>query len=298
MTSIRIEGAGIAGQVLHRELYLKGIPSTLADPSSFPRDKVCGGTLQWDSWRYLNSIFPLQEKIQMFHSIRHFWRGKPIASHALKNPMVYLSRYALDDALNRCQESLPPASGEAIRILAAGASSENTDWMGFQGSADPVDGLEMHYGKEIYLGLAPTPEGPSHAAFVMKRRLFKGVPALRDYLKKELGIRVGENLKGMKGISYRAASKNAFAVGDAKLATHPFLGLGMKHAILSARLLASLIAENRLEEYPQLHARLFRKYRWANRFAGSLYDSPFRFTLAPILKNRILFQAGYHWLHS
>ena len=62
---IEIEGAGIAGQVLNRELFSRGIASRLADRTTFPREKVCGGVLQWDSWQYLKSTFQISAPVRL-----------------------------------------------------------------------------------------------------------------------------------------------------------------------------------------------------------------------------------------
>ena len=105
MNSVIIEGAGLAGQVLRRELTLKGIPSRLVDIEAFPREKVCGGALQGDSWQYLNSIFKIQAKAKILPAINHFWKGKKISRINLEVPMVYVSRFVLDDILNNQQQS-------------------------------------------------------------------------------------------------------------------------------------------------------------------------------------------------
>ncbi len=297
MTSVLIEGAGLAGQVLHRELYLKGISSRLVDKTAFPRDKVCGGALQWDSWRYLNSIFDIQEKVRVLHVINHFWRGKKISRIGLKTPMIYISRYALDNALNHQQQSIETEPDGQIRVIAGGVPNQEGDWIGFQGPTEPIGELEMHYGRGVYLGISPTLEDQSHVAFVIKRSLFKNVEQLRGYIKKELGLNIRGPLKGTKGIHYHRASSRELAVGDAKLTTHPFLGLGMKHAILSARLMAHLVASGGLKDYSKIHGRLFRKYRWISFAVGKIYDSPLYFILKPVLENQVFFLNTYRWLH-
>lgn len=297
MPSVLIEGGGLAGQVLQRELTLRGVPSRMAERAAFPRDKVCGGVLQWDSWEYLNSVFELKIAFKTVPSVSHFWRGKRLSRIASKTPMVSVSRFELDDALNRQQRPLETESSEIIRVLASGVQDREGEWLGFQGTAEPVGELEMHYGRGIYLGIAPLADGRAHLAFIVKKNLFGGMDALRDYLKKELGLCVSGPLKGTKGIRYHAVGREGLAVGDAKLATHPFLGLGMKHAIESARLLAHLIAEGRTEDYAALHPKRFRRYRWASAFGGRLYDSPFRFTLKPILCEPV-FSCAYRWLHA
>lgn len=297
MRSVLIEGAGLAGQVLHRELTLKGIPSRLTDRAAFPRDKVCGGILQADSWDYLNSVFDLPNRFRRIGAISHFWHGKKLSRVILKEPMFFISRFVLDDALNRQQKTPVIEPDHCFRVKASGARHPKGEWIGFQGETEPVEEIQMHYGRGIYLGISPMTEGKSHVAMIVKKRLFKNQERLRDFIKKELGLKFSLPLKGTGAIHYHASSSEGLAVGDAKLVTHPFLGLGMKHAILSARLLAKLISEGREDQYPALHKSIFRKYRWASWISGKLYDSPFRSALKPLLQNSALFLSAYHALH-
>ncbi len=298
MKNVLIEGAGLAGQVLHRELTLRGIPSRLTDRAVFPRDKVCGGVLQADSWDYLNSLFDLPKDLKRIDAISHFWKGKRISQITLKEPMVFISRIVLDDTLNR-QQSSPVGfdSANCLRVTAFGARHPQGDWIGFQGETEPVEEVQMHYGRGIYLGLAPATAEQSHMAMIVKRDLFKDQEQLKGFIRKELSLSVTLPLKGTAGIHYHASSAENLAVGDAKLTTHPFLGLGMKHAILSARLLAALIAEGNEDQYSERHRRLFRKYRWASWAAGGLYDSRFQFLLRPLLQSPPLFLSAYRFLH-
>ena len=299
MLSVSIAGAGIAGQVLHRELTLGGIPSRLVDTEAFPREKVCGGALQGDSWEYLNSIFKISTKAKTLSSINHFWKGKRISRIRLEVPMVYVSRFVLDDVFYSQQKPLEVDPKESIHVIATGVQRQRTkgEWAGFQSPIEPVEELEMHYGKGIYLGITPTFENQSHAAFLVKKSLFRSLDELRLLIKKELGLTVRGPLKGTRIIDYEAPSSEELAIGDAKLVTHPFLGLGMKHAILSARLMAKLISEDRVKDYSSVHRRLFRKYRLASLMAGKIYESPLHFMARPLLSNPGIFQSAYRWLH-
>ncbi len=296
MPSVTIEGAGLAGQVLHRELGNRGIASSLCDLTGFPRDKVCGGVMQWDSWQYLKSVFSIPHAVKTLPVMAHFWRGRQIARVALDPPMVYLSRWELDNTL---YDQRSPATEEkgSLRVMAAGAARQKGEWLGFQTQCAPVPELQMHYGRGIYMGLTPTLGVVSHAALILKKDRFQGTDALKRYVKKELGVVLDGRFKGTKDIDYRVYAPG-LAIGDAKLATHAFLGLGMKHAILSARLAARLIAENRSGFYPVCHRRFFRKYRWASRVAGRIYDSPFQCLLKPLFGHPALFMTLYHWLHA
>ena len=82
------------------------------------------------------------------------------------------------------------------------------------------------------------------------------------------------------------------------MSLHPFLGLGMKHAILSAKLLAESIASGQAEHYPRLHRKRFRKYFLTSFVLGGLLDSPAQEMLLPILQNPSAFMKFYGWLHK
>ena len=297
--TILIEGAGIAGQVLCRELALKGIAARLVDRASFPREKVCGGVLQWDSWDYLRTRFDLKEPVKTIGRLSHFWRGKKIAAYALPEPMVYISRKTLDSALFLRQETPKNTDSAELFINARGAEAESGgDWLGFQSQVSPVDDLQMHYGRGICAGISPTmEETESHLAFIVKRGRFQGQEDLKRYLWEELKIKTDEPLKGTGRIRY-GYSKGPLAVGDAKMTTFPFLGLGMKHAILSARLLADKISKKETGSYDLEHQKNFRKYRLFSQCVGRVYDSPFQGALRPFIQNRSLFMGLYRWLHG
>jgi flavin-dependent dehydrogenase len=85
---VRILGGGIAGQVLQKELQLRGIPSHLEDRSPFPRDKVCGGVLQPDSWKYLSSVFKIDTPVRKIKVLSQYYRNKRISTLRLADEMV------------------------------------------------------------------------------------------------------------------------------------------------------------------------------------------------------------------
>ena len=298
MPNILIEGAGIAGQVLHRELTEFGITSELIDKASFPREKVCGGVLQWDSWQYLNSRFSLTFPVKNIHQMSHFWRGKKISTINFPKPMVYISRFILDDTLNRQQTHPKIKEGPILKILASGAPHQEGEWLGFQAFCDPVKEMQMHYGRGIYLGISPTLENKAHVAFIVNKNFLTHADKLAEKIQKELGVYLTGPLKGTKKISYRLNRSKDLAIGDAKLTTHPFLGLGMKHAIESARLMARLIRENKTQEYSDLHGYYFKKWEWASRITGALFEGPGRGCLWILLKKPTLFLKAYHTLHD
>ena len=114
MRGVVIRGGGIAGQVLRRELALKGIFCRLEDRAIFPRDKVCGGVLQYDSWEYLNSIFTLRTPVRKIHTLVHFLGWRKISSMRLRQEMVYAPRLVLDEDLNSQNQTRFPDKKEKM----------------------------------------------------------------------------------------------------------------------------------------------------------------------------------------
>ena len=291
-----IKGGGIAGQVLQKELHLKEISSRLDDRSSFPRDKVCGGILQADSWEYLNSIFAIDLPVRKTKGLSQFWGKKKVSTTQFLNEMVFTPRLELDNALClQNQSSFPAAGQKIIEVIATGAEEPTGEWVGFQTQHEPIDDVRLYYGRDIYLGIAPTLGKTSHVAFIVKRRLFKNLEDLNEKIIREFGLRLKMALKGTGRIRYGYSSL-AMAIGDAKLATHPFLGLGMKHAILSARLMAQLIAENRQNEYDRIHRMIFKKYQMSSAALHMINTSLLRFVWRPLLAPQT-FNHTYKWLH-
>lgn len=294
-TEFRILGGGIAGQVLHHELFLRGVGSVVEDIRSFPRPKVCGGVLQGDSWEYLRSAFSLRVEAKKIFTLTHFWGKKRLAEMRLRHPMMYVPRWTLDAELNAGRENAEVP--EAVSIDATGAPPGG-DWIGFESSAAAVSGLEMHYGRGMYLGITPTGEGDAHAACLVLKNRIGSPERLRGRIADEFGVELLGPLKGTGRIDYRGGVSAALAVGDAKMTTHPILGLGMKHAIESSKLLAALIQEGRLGDYPKAHARLFKRFRFASRFIDAIYDTPLRCLLRPFFRYPALFFGVYDWLHG
>jgi len=296
---VTVVGGGLAGQVLCRELFIRGVPARIEERAQFPREKVCGGVLQWDSWEYLNSVFSIDEPWTQFDFISHYWRSRKLSRIRMPAPMCVIQRFALDACLNLQQQPAFSSGRRELRVTATGAPNSAGHWIGFQGRSDPVDGLEMHYSKGFYLGRTPSPDGDSHSALIIRRELARGggPEEVREAIFSELGVRLYGPLRGTPTLTYGPPSAH-LAVGDAKLTTHPMLGLGMRHAILSSRLLAAAIAENRLDRFHEEHSRLTARWRGMSRFVEWLYNSPFTFAMRGFLGNERIFLAAFRSLHG
>lgn len=296
MRSYRILGGGIAGQVLRYELRALGLNAFIEDISTFPREKVCGGVLQATSWDYLEKNFSPKIPIVRIFSMRHYWRGRQLSRSRLDRPMVFARRYELDAALDRAYLGpRTPIQTDALVLSAKGAVTASGDWMGFQCEGPPVEELEMHYGRGVYLGMSPTLAGPSHAAFIIRRSWASG---WRDVIRRELGVAIPEGPAKATGPIFYGRRVPGLSVGDAKMPTHPFLGLGMKHAIESARLLAQLLKEGSEARYDSEHRKIFRKYETASNWVDFFQKT----SVGPAIFNVALRQpivgAIRHGLHA
>ncbi|MFT5207322.1 MAG: hypothetical protein ACI9CF_001074 [Candidatus Omnitrophota bacterium] len=291
-----IKGAGIAGLVLHHELSRAGFESHIEDRATFPRPKVCGGLLQWDSWDYLNKNFRIDTPHNIISSIRHYQKGKFLQAYQTPQPMVFARRLELDHCLFK-QRSVQVKTVKPVReVLATGVSSKQGEWLGFHVKGDAINGLEMHYGDRLYAGVAQNTVNESHIAFLIHHSCFKSIEALPELLKSQLGLKVMGSIKGTRRIHYGMQHPD-WAIGDAKMTTHPFLGLGMKHAIESARLLADLIMANRYADYALEHRRKFKAYFWTSQLLGRAFDSPLQNLVWSVFSNPALMNNAYHLIH-
>ena len=140
-------------------------------------------------------------------------------------------------------------------------------------------------------------EHSGSGAFIVKRDRFRDVEGLRRYVKDELGVALEGTMKGSGRIRY-GYTADPLAIGDAKMATLPFFGWGMKHAIESARLMAACLAGGDWRAYAPLHRSRFRRQRAAASLLGGIYDSPMAWVLRPFVSNPRLFERVYRWIHA
>lgn len=80
--------------------------------------------------------------------------------------------------------------------------------------------------------------------------------------------------------------------GDAARVVEPFTGEGIYYALRSGELAGECLVESKIEDYPRLHAALYRKRLWVNQIARQA-------VLHPVLASRILENLpGSHWILS
>lgn len=302
-TTVRITGAGIAGRVLKRELEDRGIPVRLTDADTFPRQKVCGGVLQPDTWEYLRRRFDLALPVREIHHAAFYWQKSLSGRHRLKTPWIYASRFDLDASMGACDPAAnaPRGNDDVTEAAAATAGAPLIraegkgagDWIGLSADCDPVEELKMILDDDLYLGVSPTAGPRAHAAILIRPAAFKGLDRLTEHLASKLGVTGASNFKGTRRIRYGRSHPAVLSAGDAILRTHPFLGFGMKHAVLSARMLAECIAEGRADEYPAMHRRAFR----IQAAASSVFESLYRFRMPRLISMVCGPSALYRPLH-
>jgi menaquinone-9 beta-reductase len=104
-----IAGAGLAGASLALRLALRGVKVALLDPSTFPRDKVCGEFLSPECWGVLERM-GLADEVRRsgYHAIRSVRISTPSGREVLADvtgndglPGIGLSRSTLDELIVR-----------------------------------------------------------------------------------------------------------------------------------------------------------------------------------------------------
>jgi flavin-dependent dehydrogenase len=299
----RILGGGVAGQVLYRELRDLEVACDLVERAAFPRAKVCGGVLQADTWEYLRERFDLSAQPITFSSMSQYWKRKRIAKLHLKTPMVYVPRIDLDAWLNDKNRNdfcpvAPAENSEVITIPANGPKKNDGEWVGFHSEcdSDSKDTFEMRYGNGVYMGVSPMENDRCHVAFIVRRARFRNPDQIRDLILEEFGVELLGGLKGTARIHYGYQDERC-AVGDAMMTTHPFLGFGMKHAVLSARLLAQCISKERMGDYPRLHREAFRTSHLVSRACEKILNTQNSMILKSVISNPWLINQMHRWTH-
>ena len=106
---VAIAGAGLAGASLALRLARRGTKVALLDPSTFPRDKVCGEFLSPECWGVLERMGLSDEVIRAgYHAIRTVRISTPRGREVIADvagqdglPGIGLSRSKLDDLIVR-----------------------------------------------------------------------------------------------------------------------------------------------------------------------------------------------------
>lgn len=257
---IAIAGGGLAGLSLGIALRERGIPVTLHESSEYPRHRVCGEFLSGVSDEVLESLgisFALGDAVPLRSSRWHDAEG-PLRDMEVQGRGI--SRHRLDDRLqNRFRElggtlltgSRVPmtVTGEGM-VRASGRMRGDSGWIGLKchfRDMPLTHDLEMHVGRDGYVGLARIEEGRVNVCGLFRKREAsgtKGVMLFRRYLW-DLGLvdlsrRLDEatpdpsSLCGVTGLSFSPPETRDFSIGDAAAMIPPFTGNGMSMALEAA----------------------------------------------------------------
>jgi 2-polyprenyl-6-methoxyphenol hydroxylase-like FAD-dependent oxidoreductase len=267
MKRITIVGAGLAGLALGNALQRAGIATTIHEAGGLPRHRVCGEFLCGRGAEALNQLglrSVLTDAIQ-HRQIHWYLHGKRILQSTLPSPAYGISRHRLDDQLAQhfreqggrlIEHSRVPQSNvtEGI-VLCCGRQATTSDWIGLKLHCTQLHthaDLELHLGKNAYLGLSAVEDGRVNACALLKRRPELKVTRddrLPSYLEAcglsavAKRIRAGgidpESHAGVAGIVFShkpmAHAKN-LRLGDAYSVIPPFTGNGMSIALESAEI--------------------------------------------------------------
>lgn len=262
---VTIAGGGLAGLSLAAALRPHDVPVTVLEAGNYPRHRVCGEFISGVSEETLTAlgIAGLFEDAFRHRSVAWYDGGRLIHRDRLENPALGISRYLLDERLRDLAESLGvivrtgtrarPEPQEGL-VWTAGRRPCNGPWIGLKahvkGCRMDAD-LEMHAGKNGYVGLARVEDGWTNVCglFKIDRSLAaSGADLLPAYL---IAGGNGKLAAKLNGGEWRAASFSAMAgfrlgrqkrldgvlaLGDAESMIPPFTGNGMSMAFQAAEL--------------------------------------------------------------
>jgi flavin-dependent dehydrogenase len=268
MTGRRIEiiGGGLAGLSLGIALRRAGVTVTLHEAGDYPRHRVCG---EFIAGLALNTIDRLDLKAELAGALSHTevaWSigGQPPQIQRLPAPALAISRHVLDARLAHTFVAL---GGELLtrsrisdrtpvpgRIVATGRRrAMEPQWIGLKVHVHNLPltrDLEMHLGKQSYVGLSRIAEDTVNVCGLFRRRRIRGndVTLLLDYLRDaELGSLAERVARASVdadsfcavaalGFDRRVHARDAICLGDAGAMIPPFTGNGMAMAFQSAEL--------------------------------------------------------------
>lgn len=189
---IEIVGGGLAGLSLGLGLREAGVPTVVYEAGQFPRHRVCGefiAGLDGDTIARLG-LGRFLGDAHRHHEVGWHTAGRAIQRQRLPEAALGISRYALDARLadafvgaggdlrtgTRCTD-LTPRPG---RVVATGRVRGKSDWLGLKlhvrGLALGSD-LEVHLGREAYVGLSPVEGGDVNVCGLFRRRPGRGGPS-------------------------------------------------------------------------------------------------------------------------
>jgi flavin-dependent dehydrogenase len=328
---VEIVGGGLAGLALGLGLRQRGIPVTILEAGGYPRHRVCG--------EFITALDEITRRdLGLDDALRGARRARGVAwqegeqivlRHALPEDALALSRYRLDarladsfratggDLVTRHRADPSPQSG---RVLACGRRpAPRSRWMGLKQhfrALELTDDLELHLGRDCYVGLARVESGvvnvcglfPRGPGSLTRKCRAAGMPALAARL--EAAVPVEDSFCAVAGLDYRAprTPPGTVSLGDHRGLIPPFTGHGMTIALQSAA-----AALPHLEEWSQgraawdrtcariahdLRRRFARRLAWGRVLHPWLLHPPRRRWVLALHRTGLLpFHPLYRLLH-
>lgn len=258
---LEVVGGGLAGLSLGLALRRRGLPVTVIDAGDYPRTRVCGefiSGLADDTIAHLG-LGDVLASAKPHRDVAWFHGGKVMLRHALPATAWAISRLELDARLAAAFEragghlrtrTRGDATPRAGRVNATGRRRSDAPWVGLKGHVRGLAvecGLELHLGREAYVGLCALPEGSVNVCGLFRRQPGSGGPnALLAHLRgaglDELAGRVAaaEPVPGtsaaVAGLAFgrTARTPGEVSLGDAQCLLPPFFGNGMASAFQMA----------------------------------------------------------------
>ncbi|MGC6565801.1 MAG: NAD(P)/FAD-dependent oxidoreductase [Akkermansiaceae bacterium] len=334
MKGIVIAGGGLAGLSLGIALVRKGVPVTIREAGQYPRHRVCGEFVNGVTMETLRElgIAPLFQGA-LEHRSTKWWVGEEcVLKASLPRPALGMSRWEMDELLRiefekeggelRTGERANCRAQEGLVWTAGRRMKKNSSLLGLKAHFEDVDldgSLEMHLGKNCYLGLTPVNRngsrvnvcglfnGYEHSSGgnpLIRAIRQDGLHGLADRL--EEGRMDDRSLTGISGIELggQRVEDDLCVLGDAERMIPPFTGNGMSMAFESAECAVVPLMAYCREERSWNDTRQAIALALENRFRD-------RVNLAVKLHHCLMHPAGrvvvrsaarsgllpFHWLH-
>jgi len=314
--AIQIIGGGLAGLTLGIALRKRDVPVTMFEAGDYPRHRVCGEFINGRGLEVLDDL-GLTEKLLAAGAIRAgnaaFFTDRS-RSQVLKlpEPALCLSRFVLDHLLAgefdrlggelKTGERWQNGFGEGI-VRATGRRAQPVEdgwrWFGLKAHARNVAlvaDLEMHLGKNNYVGICRLADDEVNICGLFRRRASDPVSNGFDRLRGETGSILAGRLAraqfdqssfcSVAGLSLRpqhASDQSECRIGDALTMIPPVTGNGMSLAFESAQLAVEPLTAFSRGELDWAGARravgrrcderFLRRLAWAARLQSALFSS-------------------------
>jgi flavin-dependent dehydrogenase len=272
MKPITIIGGGLAGLSLAIALRRKNVCVTVFEAGTYPRHRVCGEFINGVTAETLKRLGIENDFSDAKRHQSSLWYlgAQPFYRNALQKPALGISRYRLDERLaNRLVDlggkletgqrvPLKPADG--LVWTAGRKSAKESNWIGLKvhvsGLMMNAD-LEMHLGKNGYVGLAPVERDRVNVCGLFKIQGIRGGGAalLKEYLKannlESLAAKLDdakceeESFTGITAFQLgpQPVDANLCVLGDSESMIPPFTGNGMSMAFEAAETASGIIAD-------------------------------------------------------